>query len=66
MLANVLPILQGCLAVAFLVEGLLFAFHLEGNELNKKAHLLLVRWLLFVPLTCPAGPKIRSMLLGCV
>jgi hypothetical protein len=28
--------------MAFLVEGLLFAFHLEGSELNWKAHLLLV------------------------
>ena len=25
-----------------MVEGLLFAFHLEGSELNWKAHLLLV------------------------
>ena len=33
---------QGCLGMAFLVEGLLFAFHLEGSELNWKAHLLLV------------------------
>ena len=33
---------QGCLGVAFVVEGLLFAFHLEGSELNWKAHLLLV------------------------
>ena len=28
--------------MAFVVEGLLFAFHLEGSELNWKAHLLLV------------------------
>ena len=34
--------LQGCLGMAFVVEGLLFAFHLEGSELNWKAHLLLV------------------------
>lgn len=33
---------QGCLGMAFVVEGLLFAFHLEGSELNWKAHLLLV------------------------
>lgn len=33
---------QGCLGVAFVVEGMLFAFHLEGSELNWKAHLLLV------------------------
>lgn len=35
-------LLQACLSAAFLVEGLLFAFHLEGLELNWKAHLLLV------------------------
>ena len=34
--------MQGCLGMAFVVEGLLFAFHLEGSELNWKAHLLLV------------------------
>ncbi|CAL5223553.1 g6086 [Coccomyxa viridis] len=33
---------QGCLGMAFVVEGLLFTFHLEGSELNWKAHLLLV------------------------
>lgn len=33
---------QGFLGVAFVVEGLLFAFHLEGSDLNWKAHLLLV------------------------
>ena len=37
---------QGCLGVAFVVEGLLFAFHLEGSELNWKAHLLLVMTIL--------------------
>jgi hypothetical protein len=33
---------QACLSLAFIVEGLLFAFHLEGTDLNWKAHLLLV------------------------
>ena len=33
---------QACLAVAFIVEGLLFAFHLEGTQLNWQMHLLLV------------------------
>jgi hypothetical protein len=33
---------QAALGSAFIVEGLLFAFHLEGSELNWKAHLLLV------------------------
>ncbi|KAK9917098.1 hypothetical protein WJX75_000858 [Coccomyxa subellipsoidea] len=33
---------QGFLGAAFVVEGLLFAFHLEGSDLNWKAHLLLV------------------------
>lgn len=34
--------LQGCLSLAFIVEGTLFAFHLEGALLNVHAHLLLV------------------------
>jgi len=34
--------MQGCLGIAFVVEGLLFAFHLEGSDLNWKAHFLLV------------------------
>ena len=33
---------QAALGAAFIVEGLLFAFHLEGSALNWKAHLLLV------------------------
>jgi hypothetical protein len=37
-----MPKPQAALAAAFIVEGLLFAFHLEGSELNWKAHLLLV------------------------
>ena len=38
----VMPKPQAALAAAFVVEGLLFAFHLEGSDLNWKAHLLLV------------------------
>ena len=34
--------LQACLSLAFVVEGTLFAFHLEGAALNVHAHLLLV------------------------
>jgi len=34
--------MQGCLGIAFVVEGLLFAFHLEGSDLNWKVHFLLV------------------------
>lgn len=34
--------LQACLSLAFVVEGTLFAFHLEGALLNVHAHLLLV------------------------
>ena len=33
---------QACLSLAFVVEGTLFAFHLEGQPLNVHAHLLLV------------------------
>ena len=40
-LSSSLP-LQVCLAGAFIVEGLLFSFHLEGSDLNRLAHLLLL------------------------
>lgn len=44
--------LQGFLGVAFMVEGLLFAFHLKGTALDWKLHLLLVLVVFCVSLAC--------------
>ena len=33
---------QGALGTAFLVEGILFAFHLKGSSLDKSLHVILV------------------------
>lgn len=35
-------VLQGALAVAYVIEGLLFAFHLRGDQLDVEIHTLLV------------------------
>lgn len=35
-------VLQGALAMAYVIEGLLFAFHLRGDQLDVEIHTLLV------------------------
>ena len=37
-----MALLQGALAMAYIVEGLLFAFHLRGDWLDVEIHTLLV------------------------
>ncbi len=43
---------QGVLGSAFLVEGILFAFHLKGSSLDKSVHILLVLLIFAAALVC--------------
>ena len=45
---------QGFLGTAFLVEGILFAFHLKGSSLDKSLHVLLVLLVFAAALACYA------------
>ena len=44
--------MQGVLGSAFLVEGILFAFHLKGSSLDKLVHILLVLLVFAAALVC--------------
>ena len=50
---------QGFLGLAFLCEGLLFAFHLKGTELDWKLHLLLVLLILGAAVCCFAEMAVQ-------
>ena len=46
--------MQGFLGTAFLVEGMLIAFHLKGSSLDKSLHVLLVLLVFAAALACYA------------
>ncbi len=46
--------MQGFLGTAFLVEGMLFAFHLKGSSLDMSLHMLLVLLVFAAALACYA------------
>ena len=45
---------QGFLGTAFLMEGMLFAFHLKGSSLDMSLHVLLVLLVFAAALACYA------------
>ena len=45
---------QGFLGTAFMIEGVIFAFHLKGSGLDKSLHVILVLLVFAAALLCYA------------
>jgi len=53
-LSHCLMLTQGFLGTAFMIEGVIFAFHLKGSGLDKALHVILVLLVFAAALLCYA------------